>query len=122
MKIVIKAIPQSLNKFAGRNNAWEYRAEKKEWAMLVSAACRASQNMPKKPFEHALVRIDYYFANAIRHDPDNYCGKVLMDGLTRAGVIQDDDFAHITLSLHGHVDRANPRTEICVVPYFEVTP
>ena len=67
------------------------------------------------PPDKAMVRIDYYFPDRRRHDADNYCGKLLLDGLTKAGVIADDDFAHISLSVHGYVDRTNPRTEINVL-------
>ncbi|MEG1011018.1 MAG: hypothetical protein RSD27_09640 [Ruthenibacterium sp.] len=118
MKIIVKSVPESLNKYAGRKNAWDYRDEKKKWTALVMAACLQSEDASTTPYDYAMVRIDYFFDSARRHDPDNYSGKVIMDGLTRAGVIADDDFGHISLSLHGHVDRENPRTEICVIRGF----
>ena len=96
MRIILRGVPPSLNAFAGRENTWEYRKAKKEWTK-------------------AMVRIDYYFPDRRRHDADNYCGKLLLDGLTKADVIADDDFAHISLSVHGYVDRTNPRTEITVL-------
>lgn len=49
-----------------------------------------------------------------RRDPDNYSGKFLLDGLVRAGVLQDDSFSHIDLRLMGSLDRDNPRTEVLV--------
>lgn len=112
MKLVIDRIPPSLNAYAGRQNTWKYRADKAEWKMLVSMLCASEK--PKKPYEMALVRIDYFFKDKRRHDPDNYAGKMLLDGLTAGGVIADDDFCHICLSLHGHVDAERPRTEITV--------
>ncbi|MEG2842959.1 MAG: hypothetical protein RR900_05695, partial [Ruthenibacterium sp.] len=113
MKITIKAVPPSLNKFSGRKNVWEYRKMKKEWTMLVKAM---AMSKVKSPAEFALVRIDYFFKTRVRHDADNYCGKLILDGLTAACVIKDDDFEHIALSLHGHYDKENPRTEITVTP------
>ncbi|MEG2924023.1 MAG: hypothetical protein RR848_06090 [Oscillospiraceae bacterium] len=113
MKITIKAVPPSLNKFSGRKNVWEYRKMKKEWTMLVKAT---AMSKVKSPAEFALVRIDYFFKTRVRHDSDNYCGKFILDGLTAAGVIIDDDFEHIALLLHGHYDKENPRTEITVTP------
>ncbi|MEG0109554.1 MAG: hypothetical protein RR675_00425 [Oscillospiraceae bacterium] len=113
MKITIKAVPPSLNKFSGRNNVWEYRKMKKDWTMLVKAT---AMSKVKSPAEFALVRIDYFFKTRVRHDSDNYCGKFILDGLTAAGVIIDDDFEHIALLLHGHYDKENPRTEITVTP------
>lgn len=113
MKITIKAVPPSLNKFSGRNNVWEYRKMKKDWTMLVKAT---AMSKVKSPAEFALVRIDYFFKTRVRHDSDNYCGKFILDGLTAAGVIIDDDFEHIALLLHGHYNKENPRTEITVTP------
>lgn len=33
MKIIIPEIPPSLNKYAGRANTWDYRAEKQRWLL-----------------------------------------------------------------------------------------
>lgn len=113
MRIVLRSVPPSLNEFAGKENAWAYREAKKTWTQAVEWMCKAQPHRP--PPAKAVVRIDYYFPDKRRHDADNYCGKLLLDGLTKAGVIVDDDFAHISLSVHGYVDRANPRTEITVL-------
>lgn len=80
MKITIPEIPPSLNKYAGRLNGWDYRAEKQRWLQLFVAYC------PKcKPMAKAIVTITYYFPTRHRHDPDNYNGKMLMDGLVHRG-------------------------------------
>lgn len=110
MKITLKGVPPSLNKFAGRGNTWEYRREKRVWTEAVYLACVSQR--PARPYQRAMVRIDYFFRDRRRHDADNYSGKFLLDGLTKAGLIQDDDFGHISVSHHGFVDRENPRTEI----------
>ena len=114
MRIVLKGIPPSLNQFAGRGNAWEYREQKKRWTTAVWAACRSSRERPKDPYERALVTVTYYFPTKARHDADNYCGKFLLDGLTKSGVIADDDLKHISVMIHGAYDKENPRTEIAV--------
>lgn len=119
MKITLKGTPPSLNRFMGRENPWEYRKEKTNWTRAVLYMSKTARERPEVPMEKALVRIDYYFANAIRHDADNYCGKFLLDGLTKAKVIEDDDFSHISLSVHGHVDHKNPRTEITVTRMWD---
>lgn len=62
----------------------------------------------------AQVHIRYFFPTAARHDADNYAGKFLLDGLTKAGIIIDDDLKHITTTISGDVDRKNPRTEITI--------
>lgn len=111
MKLIIDQIPPSLNEFAGRKNHWQYRELKQEWTTLVAYNCKR----PKKPIEKAVVTITYFFKTRVRHDPDNYNGKMILDGLTAAGVLKDDSFDCIELVLRGGYDKKNPRTEIEVV-------
>ena len=119
MQITLQGNPPSLNKFAGRQNSWEYRNAKAEWTQLVWVMCRASKERPPQPFDFASVEIKYYFKTHNRHDADNYAGKFLLDGLTKAGVIKDDDMSHIKLSISGGYDKLNPRTVITVTEIKE---
>lgn len=114
VRVTLRGVPPSLNRFAGRENSWEYRQTKAQWTDTVQWAVLSAGCAPAKPFRRAAVEILYCFPTAARHDPDNYAGKFLLDGLTRAGVIEDDSFAHITLAVAGAVDRKNPRTVITV--------
>ncbi len=109
MKYTIPQIPPSNNRYIGRTNFREYQRAKREWAEMVAVFCRPR---PQKPIEKAVVRLTYFFRTRARHDPDNYSGKMILDGLTAAGIIVDDSFGHITLELRGEYDRENPRTEI----------
>ncbi|MBQ5852213.1 MAG: RusA family crossover junction endodeoxyribonuclease [Lachnospiraceae bacterium] len=104
----ISGVPSSLNKFAGRMNSWEYRNEKKEWERRVYMACMPR---PKEPVKKAIVKISYYFPTGHRHDPDNYAGKMILDGLVKAGILEDDSFNNIELTIRkGGVDKRRPRT------------
>lgn len=109
MRYVIDRIPPSNNRFIGRTNFREYQRVKKEWARLIAACCRPR---PPEPLERAVVRITYRFPDRRRRDPDNYSGKLLLDGLTAAGILKDDSFGNVTLELRGSYDREHPRTEI----------
>jgi len=111
-RYTIPAIPPSNNRYIGRNNTWEYRAEKSRWADLIAVLCRPR---PPQPLETATVRITYYFPDRRRRDPDNYSGKMLLDGLVRSGIIRDDCFDAVELVLVGKFDRQNPRTEIEII-------
>lgn len=109
---VIPCIPDSLNKYAGRKNVWEYRERKQFWEQLVAVHCRPR---PERPIERAIVTLTYHFANRVRRDPDNYAGKMILDGLVRAGILLDDSFANIELRLRqGRPDAANPKTVIVI--------
>lgn len=110
--ISLPGIPPSLNTVAGRQNVWEYRQLKQLWTEAVYACCLGKR--PGKPWDKAAVEIVYYFPDKRRRDPDNYCGKFLLDGLTEAGVIKDDNMFCITLTVRGEVDKKNPRTEIII--------
>lgn len=115
--IILDKIPPSLNRFAGRENSWGYRSAKAAWTKLVYAMAlreRRRKKLDGPPPEYADVEIRYFFPNKRRHDPDNYAGKFLLDGLTKAGAIRDDDFEHIRLALGGDYDKTQPRTEIRV--------
>ena len=114
MTIELPGVPPSLNATAGRNNVWEYRKTKAEWTRRVWAACMACKDRPKRPWDNSVVEITYYFPTQARHDADNYAGKFLLDGLTKAGVIVDDDLRHISTVIRGAYDKQNPRTEITI--------
>lgn len=109
MKYTIPKVPPSLNKFVGRKNCWEYRTLKNQWKFYVGLFCSPR---PVSPFPKAAVKLTYFFPTKTRHDPDNYAGKMILDGLTEAGIIKDDSFDCIELRIAGCYDRDNPRTEI----------
>lgn len=105
-------IPPSNNKFIGRKAIWEYRQVKRDWETLIALRCR---DKPKKPLECVEITIDYYFPNRQRRDPDNYSGKMILDGLRKAGVIADDSFKNIpSIHYNEHFDKGNPRTVVTV--------
>lgn len=115
IRITVPGVPPSLNRFAGRKNEWEYRATKRKWTDAVCWEVKRSGAAIPEPYPLAKVTITYYFPTAGRHDADNYAGKFLLDGLTRAGVIVDDDLKHIRTEIRGDVDRKDPRTVIEVI-------
>lgn len=112
-KYVFPGIPPSNNKFIGRRNSWEYRRVKQEWEQLIFFNC--CRHLPPKPIAVAKITIDYYFPDRRRRDPDNYSGKMLLDGLRKAGVIEDDSFDNIP-DIHyvKHYSKDMPRTVITV--------
>lgn len=114
MKYIIPDIPPSNNQFIGRDNKWKYQEIKKEWADLIFYTCRPR---PKEPIQKAVVKLTYFFKDKQRRDPDNYSGKMILDGLVKARIIEDDSFNNITLILKAYTDKDNPRTEIEVVEY-----
>ena len=54
----IPDIPPSLNKFAGRENVWAYRADKKQWQALCAVYCRPK---PSEPIKSALSELHIFF-------------------------------------------------------------
>lgn len=115
MQYIIDEIPPSNNQFIGRTNFREYQKAKKYWAELIFWKCLPK---PKQPLENITVKLTYYFPDRIRRDPDNYSGKMILDGLTKAGIIKDDCFKNIKLVLCGDYDKVNPRTVIEIETFY----
>ena len=109
-RYIIPDIPPSNNEFIGRENRWEYQKIKKQWARLIEVYCRPT---PEKTLERADVTLIYHFRDKRRRDPDNYSGKMILDGLTAAGIISDDSFLCIELHLMAVYDKGG-YTEILV--------
>lgn len=99
---IIPEIPPSNNKFIGRENWREYQNIKKQWASLIAVYCRPK---PQNPLEKSVVTLVYHFIDNRRRDPDNYSGKMILDGLTKAGIIKDDSFDCIDLQLRAVYDK-----------------
>jgi crossover junction endodeoxyribonuclease RusA len=116
MKFIIPMIPPSDNQFKGRQNVWEYRELKKQWLDTVMMLCRPK---PQKPISKAEVTLTYFFKTKRRHDPDNYAGKFILDGLVEGGILADDSFDNVDLRLRGRYDPKNPRTEITIQEVVE---
>ena len=113
IKIVINMIPPSNNEYLGNSHNFnEYRRKKEMWHWLVKTSIKKK---PPKPFEKAIIKIKYYFPDKRRRDPDNYSGKMLLDPLTKEGIIKDDSFNCITLLLEGDYCKGKPRTEIEII-------
>lgn len=110
-KYSIPEIPPSNNKFIGRNARWEYQQEKKRWAQMIQLLCRPK---PPQAIPKAIVQLTYHFKNKIRRDPDNYSGKMILDGLVRAGILEDDSFLCIELQLKAVYDKGGGYTEIII--------
>lgn len=106
---IINHIPPSNNKFIGRNAQWQYQSIKKQWAEMIFFTCRPK---PKEPLKKSTVTLIYFFVDKRRRDPDNYSGKMILDGLVRSGILQDDSFNNVDLVLRGTYDKDNPRTII----------
>ena len=110
MKIVLKMIPPTINKYISRTNRWEYQADKKKIHELVKLATIGYNPKIKK----CELEIVYYFKDRRRHDPSNY-DKMLLDGLVEAGIIEDDNYGVIQkFTTIGKYDKENPRTEIFI--------
>lgn len=107
----LPCIPPSNNQFIGRNKRWEYQNAKKSWVLTVKACCIPK---PAKPIEKSIVTLVYHFPDNRLRDPDNYSGKMILDGLTAAGIIKDDSFECIELRLQRGDNRKPAMMEIFI--------
>ena len=114
IRLAFVGVPPSMNQFNGRKlkNVQVYRAVKADWTDRVTWQARARR--PKRPFERAEVLIEYQFQDNRRRDPDNYSGKFILDGLTKGGIIRDDSFQHISLTVRAKPTPGPAETTITI--------
>lgn len=111
IEIKIPGIPPSLNETMRMH--WRKQREQSAFWHMQMIASGIRRKRPPAPYQKARVTVTYFFDSKQRRDPDNYAPKFLMDPLTREGIIQDDSFDHVSLTVQkGGVDRKNPRTVI----------
>ncbi|QDR80215.1 hypothetical protein [Sporomusa termitida] len=89
IKLTVPDVPPSINRWT-RLHWTRLRQFKKQWELEVWAtAVKAKVN--NKQLAKAVIRITYFFTDSRRRDKDNYAPKFILDGLVKAGVLQDDN-------------------------------
>jgi Holliday junction resolvase RusA-like endonuclease len=113
--LVLPFIPPTINYYIGRDNRWQYQADKKKLHQAVKMlTIGKNYNINKCKMD-----ITYYFKDRRRHDPGNN-EKILLDCLVEANIITDDNYGVITeLTTRGSYDKENPRTEVVIEPIKE---
>ncbi len=85
LTVAIYDVPPSLNDWHGMH--WAAKAEaKRQWEELLKALLRGTA-----VYRQPVVRIAYSFNIDRNRDKDNMTPKWIMDGLVKAGVIEDDN-------------------------------
>ena len=108
MKITLKFVPPSINYYIGRDNRFQYQADKKK----IHNAVKMSTIGINPKYKKCKIKITYFFKDKRRHDPSNY-DKMVLDGLVEANIIIDDNYEVIKeFTTIGSYDKNNPRTEI----------
>ena len=112
--LTLRELPPSLNDW----QRWHWTRRRVETLRLAAIvrAVSVSARLPRLGSAEARVRC--YFPDRRRRDPTNYAHwKPLWDALVRAGVLDDDDAAHLRVAAFDLlVDSARPRSEVEVRP------
>jgi crossover junction endodeoxyribonuclease RusA len=101
----IEAIPSSNNSNQGKGGmkrVMSYQSEKKLWNSFIwtiktSMIGRGELRVIQLPLQEATILLHYHFKTKARRDPDNYSGKMILDGLKNNGFISDDSFKEIDI-------------------------
>ena len=113
--LTLRELPPSLNDW----QRWHWTRRREEMLRLAAIvrAVAVSFRLPHLGVAEARVRC--YFPNRRRRDPTNYSHwKPFWDALVRAGVLDDDDAAHLrVVAFDLLVDRERPRSEVEVRPW-----
>lgn len=97
---------------------WRRRYDLGEvWHNAVWALCNLNRVYPCDKLH---LECTIYFKEKRKRDPANFVtplDKLVFDGLTRCGILVDDDAEHLTWSVPVlAVDSAKPRTEVILTP------
>jgi hypothetical protein len=108
--LTIPDLPPSLN--AWQRWHWAHRSE--EAHRLADSITVLARSARIPPLHAAEARVRCYFPDRRRRDPTNYAHwKPLWDALVRAGVLDDDDSAHLRVAAFDLLaDPRRPRSEI----------
>ena len=82
---------------------------KKSWEQEIALRC-GKYGTPN--LTGVMVEIRYYFKDKRVRDRDNYVPKFILDGLVKAGIIEDDNDNDIYQNWKLLYDKEKPRTEI----------
>ena len=86
-------------------------ALKQKWKEFVKFWVKINK-MDNRQLDDFDLIVTVFFNTKRRHDVDNQIPKFILDGLTEAGSIVDDDEKHLhSLTLKTGYDKENPRTE-----------
>ena len=109
----IDDIPPSNNQYLGRTGTnWNYNREKKKFHQLIEVA--SYNKIPNEPINKSNIHIHYIFPDNRRRDPDNYSGKMLLDPLVSLGIIQDDSFKCVDLTISAETIKGIKETHISI--------
>ena len=114
MILRVDGIPPSWNKIM-RMHQFAQNDEAKKWHAIVCMSAK-QQGVKDRFTEKSHVILEYHFDTAYRHDPDNYSGKFLMDGLVKAGILEDDDFKHVELTVKAGKKAKEPYVVVYIEP------
>ncbi|MFT9486629.1 MAG: hypothetical protein ACH0QD_04570 [Tepidibacillus sp.] len=67
-------------------------------------------------YEAANFLITFFFPDRTTRDLDNIEFKYIIDAFRYIGIIPNDDWTRVSITLEGEYDPDNPRTEIKVLP------
>jgi hypothetical protein len=107
-------LPPSLNAW----QRWHWARRREETVRLATAILALARSARIPPLHAAEASVRCYFPDRRRRDPTNYAHwKPFWDALVRAGVLDDDDAAHLHVAAFELlVDEERPRSEVELRP------
>ncbi len=109
-RLTLPDLPPSLNDW----QRWHWARRRRQTEDLTAALMVLVRSARIPPLRSAEARGRCYFPDRRRRDPTNYAHwKPLWDALVRAGVLDDDDAAHLRVAAFEQlVNGARPRSEV----------
>lgn len=87
------------------------------WSLVKSALDEIKGQVPR--FSTAAVIFSFRYADKRQRDPDRFASKFILDLLTWAGIISDDNYTRVILLFTSEYAPESPGTEIIIADIFE---
>ena len=103
----------SLNTWTRKHHR-QWAADKKRWMEMVMWCCKGKDQIKGE----VTIEILYIFPTKHRHDIDNYAPKFILDGIVKAGIIEDDCYDIVkNISISMQHEKGKSESVIIISPY-----
>ncbi|QGG46865.1 hypothetical protein [Heliorestis convoluta] len=103
----------------GNLNLEAIKQAKDSWFGYIGSAVKIARYTTEAsmgiPWDSALVFVCYYMPENRVWDVDNRATSIIINALTRNGIVKKDSWDCLSFAVQGFKDKVNPRTEILII-------
>ncbi|KAB2952130.1 hypothetical protein F9B85_09975 [Heliorestis acidaminivorans] len=103
----------------GNLNLEAIKQSKDSWFGYIGSAVKIARYTAEAsmgiPWDSAFVFVSYYMPENRVWDVDNRATSIIINALTRNGIVKKDSWDCLSFAVQGFKDKVNPRTEILII-------